>query len=101
MIAITMRITVLFIITILALEATAQTGTIRGRVFDEDSNEGLPFVNLVIEGTNIGSTTDLDGNFTFTGITPGFVRLRVSAVGYETRLSSEFQVNPNRTPMST
>ncbi len=97
LIDITMRITVFFIITILVLEATAQTGTIRGRVFDEDTNEGLPFVNLVIEGTNIGSTTDLDGNFTFTGITPGFVRLRVSAVGYETRLSSELQVNANRT----
>ncbi len=80
-----------------AMEAMTQTGTIRGRVYDDNTNEGLPFVNLVIDGTNIGSTTDLDGNFSFTGVEPGFLRLRVSAVGYETRLSSEIMVNANRT----
>ncbi len=76
--------------------AYAQQGTIRGRVYDESTNEGLPFVNLIIEGTTIGSTTDFDGNFIFTGIEPGFVRLRVSAVGYETRLSSEVMVTATR-----
>ncbi|MFP4467346.1 MAG: TonB-dependent receptor [Bacteroidales bacterium] len=75
----------------------SQTGTIRGRVFNEDTNEALPFVNLVIEGTNTGSTTDLDGQFLFTGVEPGFVRLRVSAVGFEGRLSEEFMVTGNRT----
>ena len=75
----------------------SQTGTIRGRVFNEDTNEALPFVNLVIEGTNTGSTTDLDGQFLFTGVEPGFVRLRVSAVGFESRLSEEFMVTGNRT----
>ncbi len=75
----------------------AQQGTIRGRVYDEGTNEGIPFVNLIVDGTNIGSTTDLDGNFLFTGISPGFVRLRVSAVGYETRLSTEFMVTGPRT----
>ncbi len=75
----------------------SQNGTIRGRVFNEDTNESLPFVNLVIEGTNVGSTTDLDGQFLFTGVEPGFVRLRVSAVGYESRLSEEFMVTGNRT----
>ena len=76
---------------------SAQQGTIRGRVYDEATNEGLPFVNLIIEGTTIGSTTDFDGNFLFTGVEPGFVRLRVSSVGYEMRLSPEIMVNPNRT----
>ncbi len=75
----------------------AQRGTIRGRVFDEDTNEGLPFVNLIIEGTTTGSTTDLDGMFSFTGVEPGFVRLRVSAVGYESRLSAEIMVTGTRT----
>ncbi|MDR4987392.1 MAG: TonB-dependent receptor [Bacteroidales bacterium] len=75
----------------------AQQGTIRGRVYDEQTNEGLPFVNLIIEGTTTGSTTDFDGNFLFTGVSPGFVRLRVSAVGYETRLSPEIMVTATRT----
>ncbi len=87
----------LLIVLLLAGPVIAQQGTIRGRVYDEKTNEGLPFVNLVIEGTNIGSTTDLEGNFLFTGVKPGFVRLRVSSVGYDTRLSPEFMVTNTRT----
>lgn len=75
----------------------AQQGRISGRVYDAETNEGLPFVNIVIDGTNIGSTSDMDGEFLFTGIEPGFLRLRASAVGYETRLSSEIMVTGNRT----
>lgn len=78
-------------------DAFAQRGTIRGRVYDAATNEGLPFVNLIIDGTTVGSTTDLEGNFLFTGVEPGFVRLRASAVGYETRLSEEFMVTATRT----
>lgn len=75
----------------------AQTGTIRGRVFDEKTNEPLPFVNIVITGTNIGSTSDLDGNFLFTGVQPGFVSLSASFVGFEPATTPEFMVTNART----
>lgn len=51
----------------------AQKGKITGRVYDQSNNEPLPFTNLVIYGTQIGSTSDLDGKFTFTGLEPGYV----------------------------
>ncbi len=76
---------------------TAQTGTIRGRVFNEKTNDPLPFVNIVIYGTNIGSTSDLDGNFLFTGVQPGFVKLSASFVGFEPAFTPEFQVTNART----
>lgn len=75
----------------------AQTGTIRGRVFDEKTNEPLPFVNIIISGTNIGSTSDLDGNFLFTGVQPGFVSLSASFVGFEPATTPEFMVTNART----
>jgi hypothetical protein len=78
-------------------ESFAQQGSIRGRVFNELTNEPLPFTNIVIYGTNIGSTSDLDGNFRFTGLEPGFVRLQVSAVGFEGRITEEFMVTNART----
>ncbi len=84
------------ILLIISTQISAQTGTIRGRVFNEKNNEPLPFTNLVIFGTNIGSTTDLDGNFLFTGIEPGFVRLQVSAVGFEKKVTEEFLVTNAR-----
>jgi len=72
------------------LELFAQNGTIRGRVFNEKSNEPLPFTNIIIFGTTIGSTSDLDGNFVFTGISPGFVKLAATSVGFESYISEEF-----------
>lgn len=86
---------IILLLTSIALNA--QTGTIRGRVFNETNNEPLPFTNVVIFGTNIGSTSDIDGNFTFTGIEPGFVRLQATAVGFERRVTEEFQVTNART----
>lgn len=75
----------------------AQTGTIRGRVFNQKTNEPLPFVNIIVYGTTIGSTSDLDGNFLFTGITPGFVKLSASFVGFEPVTTPEFLVTNART----
>jgi outer membrane receptor for ferrienterochelin and colicin len=82
---------------LLPVEASAQQGSIRGRVFNELTNEPLPFTNIIIYGTTIGSTSDLDGYFTFTGIAPGFVRLQASSVGFESRITEEFMVTNART----
>ncbi len=74
----------------------SQNGTIRGRVYNERNNEPVPFASLVIFGTNIGSTSDLDGNFLFTGLQPGFVRLQISSVGFEGKITEEFMVTNAR-----
>ncbi len=75
----------------------AQEGKIRGKIIDASSNEPLPFANIIIEGTQIGSISDLDGSFLFTGLEPGFVRLRASFIGYKTALSSEYLVTNAKT----
>lgn len=88
----------LFILVFTAVtSAFSQNGTIKGRVFNEKNNEPLPFTNIVIFGTNIGSTSDLDGYFIFTGITPGFVKLAATSVGFESYISEEFQVTNAKT----
>jgi hypothetical protein len=87
-------LSILLIIAILQL--FAQTGTIRGRVFNEKSNEPLPFTNIIIFGTTIGSTSDLDGNFIFTGLKPGFFKLAATSVGFESYVSEEFQVTNSK-----
>lgn len=37
--------------------------TIKGKVFASDGKEALPFVPVLIKGTNIGAQTDFDGNY--------------------------------------
>lgn len=60
-----------------------QTETITGVVRDASTGESLPGVNIVIEGTQRGAVTDLDGIFELT--VPSLdVILRMSYIGYET-----------------
>lgn len=59
------------------------TGNIvRGRISD-DTGEGLPGVNVVIKGTSIGTTTDLDGYYQIS-VPPGG-QLVFSYVGFDTQ----------------
>lgn len=91
------KITLSGVLLLVIVQLFAQNGTIRGRVFDEKNNEPLPFANIIIFGTNIGSTSDLDGNYIFTGIRPGFVKLSATTLGFEANVSPEFQVTNAKT----
>ncbi|HSV89284.1 MAG TPA: carboxypeptidase-like regulatory domain-containing protein [Bacteroidales bacterium] len=87
----------IYIITIvLPLSLTAGDGIIRGRVFNMQNNEPLAFVNLIISGTTTGSTTDFEGNFILTNVEPGFVRIEVSAIGFERRITEEIMIGNDR-----
>ncbi|MBN2524338.1 MAG: TonB-dependent receptor [Bacteroidales bacterium] len=96
-----MRVIILFFIVLIpGFSASGQqsnAGVIEGRIFNGANNEPLPFANLIIWGTNIGSISDLDGRFSFTGIKPGYVRIVASSVGFEQYVSEEFLVtNANK-----
>ncbi len=59
------------------------------------TNEPLEFATIRIQGTGNGATTDLEGNFEIE-FNPGFYRLEVSYVGYETTLSPEVHIQGNQ-----
>jgi TonB-linked SusC/RagA family outer membrane protein len=63
--------------------AQATGGTVTGRVTDT-KNEGIPGVTVVIEGTQLGSTTDVEGNYTIANVPAGGRVLIISFVGYTT-----------------
>jgi len=67
----------------------AGRGTIEGRIFNANNNEPVPFASIVIWGTTIGSVSDIDGKFLFTGIKPGYLELRVSSVGFGSYVSEQ------------
>jgi outer membrane receptor for ferrienterochelin and colicin len=91
------QMTFLFCLLLFSSAIYPQKGIIKGKIYNAKTNEPIEFANILIKGTSIGSTSDLDGNFTFTGVDPGFVRLVASTVGFETTESSEIQVQGNQT----
>jgi hypothetical protein len=74
----------------------AGQATVQGTVKDARTREALPFVNVLLEGTTIGGTTDLDGRFTITDVQPGLYNVVVSSVGYERLTVFEVQVGTAR-----
>jgi TonB-dependent receptor len=69
----------------LAVSASAQ-GTIRGVVTDSLSGGTLPGANVFIMDTALGAATDIDGAYRIQRVPAGAYSVRVSYVGYETRM---------------
>ena len=76
----------------------AQTGEVRGVINDAANNDPIPFANIIVDGTTIGSTSDLDGNFIITGLKPGYINLKVSYVGYQTKITSYVLISNSNIP---
>lgn len=87
------RFGLLLLIFLLSMGAVfAQTTTVSGTVTDE-TNEGLPGVNVLLKGTSQGTVTDVMGAFSLGGVSPTDTLLFTS-VGYT---SQELPVGPRTT----
>lgn len=60
-----------------------RSGAIEGRVVGAATGAGLGNARVVVEGTDIETSTDRDGHFRLRGLAPGKAMLTVSYVGYE------------------
>ncbi|TFG75729.1 MAG: TonB-dependent receptor [Flavobacteriales bacterium] len=59
----------------------AQKGEIQGVVLGNEVP--IPFVNLYLKGTKIGTASDTEGNFNLPNLYPGNYTLKATAMGYE------------------
>ena len=65
----------------LPLSVLAQT-TVDGVVVDSKSNQPIPGVNVIVQGTQVGTSTDFDGKFKLTKLKNGD-KLVFSFIGYK------------------
>tara|TARA_R110002012_G_scaffold309766_3_gene517023 strand:- start:1392 stop:1892 length:501 start_codon:yes stop_codon:yes gene_type:complete len=71
----------LFLTFIISISSIAQT-VVSGQVLDE-RNVPVLGANVYLQGTYDGTTTDIDGKFSFTTTETSYVTLVVSFIGYE------------------
>ena len=85
----------------------AQETVIRGKVIDAESGSPIPFANVVIQGTSIGSPTNFEGYFEINGQAESDTII-VSYIGYERKKklyqkgitqTINFQLNPETTSL--
>lgn len=94
------------------LLATAQTADLRGFVYDKDSGEPIIFCNVILEGTTIGASTDVNGFFSITNIPVGNYTVFTTYIGYDTLrenislkakqiLTTKFEINESSVQIQT
>jgi len=73
------------------------TGKISGRIIDADTGDELPMANIIVEGTTIGATTDLNGYYTILQVPPGTYNVKASMMGYKTVIKTQVNVKVDLT----
>lgn len=73
------------------------TGKIAGRVTMAASGEGLPGATVMIEGTQLGAVTDVNGNYFVIGVPVGTYNVKASSVGYVTKTEVGVRISSGRT----
>jgi TonB-dependent receptor len=61
-------------------------GTVQGVVTDSLTREKLIGINVIVKGTSLGSSTDIEGQYKITGIPERAFQVKVSCIGYETKV---------------
>ena len=72
-------------------------GQIVGKVTDAVSGEDLIGVNLLVVGTSRGTATGLDGSFSIPDLKAGAYAVKVSYIGFETKLFTDVRVTDGGT----
>jgi len=70
-------------------------GGVTGKVLNKNTNEPIPYANVMILGSTLGSSTDEKGFFEIKDVPVGFIRIVVSVVGYKYVISDELQIFTN------
>jgi hypothetical protein len=74
--------------------ALAQTGTIRGFVYEKKNGEPMSYILVVLKGTNYGVQTDINGYFSIPSVPAGSYEITTTTLGYDTS-SVAITLKPN------
>jgi hypothetical protein len=82
----------------LSVGFSQNTGTVKGKVIDMQTRGQMPFVNVIVVGTEVGSISDENGAFIIKNVPLGYVKVQASYLGYLTALSEDYLVTNEKTP---
>jgi len=68
------------------------TGKIAGTVVDVETGAPLIGANVIIEGTNMGTATNLDGYYFIINVPPGTYRVKAMMMGYQSVVKTNVKV---------
>jgi len=91
-----MRKTLLAILFIGMFVPSFGQGNLLGSVYDRENGETIIGANVLIEELGLGSATDFDGLFIVRNIPQGSYTVKISSIGYETKIYQGVEINNQR-----
>jgi hypothetical protein len=90
----TLRLPLVLALLVLAAGAAlaANAGSIVGRVIDRGTGEELVGANVIVQETELGAATDVNGRYQIINIPPGKYRVTTSYYGYNDVTVTDVQV---------
>ncbi|MDQ3292325.1 MAG: carboxypeptidase-like regulatory domain-containing protein, partial [Bacteroidota bacterium] len=90
--------TLILLLTLLSTSvlAFAQEGTLAGKVKDKKTGEPIIGAVVFITGSNKGSTTDIEGNYSIQ-LEPGVYKITASYVSYKPQTFESIQITAGKT----
>jgi TonB-dependent receptor len=79
------RNVLLILFSLFSTAVLAQTGTVRGIIKDSKTKEALIGCTVRIDGTQLGGTTDVEGNFSIANVPAGTQKVVISYISYQTK----------------
>jgi hypothetical protein len=91
----TIFISVLFIIITTSLVIAQNGGILKGKIFDSESGEPLPGVQINITGTPLYGLTDTSGQYLILNIPVGVYQVEIEYEGYQSVLFEQVRILTN------
>lgn len=78
-------------------QQNAPSGTLQGKITDERSGDDIIGANIAVVNTKLGASTDIEGKFQIKRIPEGTYDVRVTFLGYETKMISGVVITAGNT----
>ncbi len=75
----------------------AQNGILKGTIIESASRLPLPFANVQLQGTQLGATSDINGEFILKNIDPNLYNIIVTCIGYKQQVIQEVIISGTKT----
>ena len=73
------------------------TGKLSGTITDKQTGERLIGANVLVNGTNYGAASDIEGEYFIINIPPGVYTIKISMVGYTTQIMNDVRIQSDLT----
>lgn len=86
----------LIALTFISFSLADVRGKLTGRITDLNKNP-IPGANVLLVGTTLGAATNFDGYYVILNIPPGIYDVRISSVGYKTKIVKGVRISAGQT----